>query len=52
MSEVGVNPDFDYLYDPQQAKHYGFCVRCLREIYRPGVDLCDRCREVSYGDEE
>ena len=52
MSEVGINPDFDYLYDLQQARPRGFCERCKREVYAPGEDLCDSCREASYGDEE
>lgn len=52
MPEVGVNPDNDWLLDPQRARPRGFCERCGREVYRFGTDLCDRCLEVSYGDEE
>ena len=53
MPGIGVNPDYDYLLDPQQAKAYGICERCgRREIYAPGESLCYWCREVSYGDEE
>ena len=40
---VGINPDFDYLYDPQQARPYGFCCVCGREIYAPFRETCDRC---------
>lgn len=42
---VGINPDFDYLYDPQQAPPVGFCACCRREIYARGKDLCERCEE-------
>lgn len=50
---VGINPDYDYLYDPQQAPPVGFCERCRREIYRPGQEICDDCLEkMKYGDEE
>lgn len=42
---IGINPDFDFLYDPQQALVYGFCEKCGREIYSFGFDLCIYCRE-------
>lgn len=41
---IGVDTDMDYLYDPQQAPHYGFCSCCGRELYRPFTETCDRCR--------
>lgn len=44
---IGINPDFDFLYDPQQAPVYGFCEKCGREIYTFGFDLCIDCREES-----
>ena len=41
--DIGVNPDFDFLLDPQQSKPYGYCIYCNREIYRPFTDICDAC---------
>ena len=49
---IGINPDYDFLYDPQQAKVYGLCEKCGREIYRFGERLCSKCREVTDGNEE
>lgn len=50
---IGMNPDFDYLYDPQQGKVYGFCSVCGREIYRPFKETCDRClMDVDVEEEE
>lgn len=40
---VGINPDYDYLFDPQQARVFGFCACCGREIYAPFKETCDRC---------
>ena len=40
---IGYNPDYDYLYDPQQARPVCFCVNCGREIYAEGKDRCDDC---------
>lgn len=49
---IGIDPDYDFLYDPQQAPHFGFCERCGREVYRYGDVLCWRCMEDDgYGDE-
>lgn len=42
---IGINPDYDYLYDPQQAPVYGFCEKCGSEIYARGKALCERCEE-------
>ena len=42
---IGIDPNFDYLYDPQQAPVYGFCEKCGREIYARGKDLCELCEE-------
>lgn len=42
---IGIDPNFDYLYGPQQAPVYGFCVCCGGEIYARGKDLCERCEE-------
>lgn len=53
FNNIGINPDFDYLYDPQQAKHYGFCSCCGRELYRPFIETCDRCMmDVEIEEEE
>ena len=41
---IGINPDFDYLYDPQQAKPAGWCLLCGAEILEQGQELCVRCR--------
>lgn len=48
---IGINPDFDYLYDPQQAPVIGWC-ECGREIYRYGEEKCQRCREDADDNEE
>ena len=45
MNGVGINPDYDYLFDPQQAQHYGFCERCRKEIYTNGDTLCYECAQ-------
>lgn len=42
----GVNPDYDYLYDPQQAQPVGSCLICGGEIYGDGRELCDGCRSL------
>ena len=42
---IGIDPDYDYLFDPQQARPVGFCEICGREIYAEGENLCSRCRE-------
>ena len=42
---IGIDPNYDYLYDPQQAPVVGFCTRCGREIYAHGCELCRRCEE-------
>jgi hypothetical protein len=41
---IGINPDFDYLYDPQQRRAAGRCPLCGVEIWTPGANLCRRCR--------
>lgn len=41
--EVGINPDYDYLYDPQQDKPQCFCRVCGREIYTQGRDVHIEC---------
>jgi hypothetical protein len=53
-NNIGIDPDFDYLYDPQQAPHYGFCSCCGRELYRPFTETCDIClmNEEAMEDEE
>ena len=43
-TDIGINPDYDYLNDPQQARPFGFCAKCGKEIYRPFAETCDRCR--------
>lgn len=40
---IGYDPDFDYLYDPQQAPAVCRCVCCGREIYSLPSETCDRC---------
>ena len=45
---IGINPDCDYLYDPQQADPAGRCPRCGAEIWADDQELCDRCM----GDQE
>jgi hypothetical protein len=41
---IGFDPDFDYLYDPQQMPPVGFCVCCGREIYVMFRETCERCQ--------
>lgn len=43
LRDIGIDPDYDFLYDPQQAPHYGYCSCCGREIYRPFAETCDWC---------
>ena len=43
MSLIGYDPDFDYLYDPQQKRPACMCCVCGREIYRQFQETCDRC---------
>lgn len=45
---VGINPDFDYLYDPQQVLPVCLCANCGREIYAKGREFCDDC----WGDDD
>lgn len=40
---IGYNPDFDFLYDPQQRIPAGRCSRCGAEIWEEGKDLCAKC---------
>lgn len=40
---IGINPDYDFLYDPQQAMSRGKCQRCGAEVWVEGRDLCNRC---------
>jgi hypothetical protein len=48
---IGINPDYDFLYDPQQAPSYGSCKRCGADIYAKGQVLCYDCREEQGTDE-
>ena len=41
---IGINPDCDYLYDPQQQRPAGKCRECGGEIWGFGQNLCSRCR--------
>lgn len=41
---IGVNPDCDSFYDPQQGRVPGWCVECGAEIWERGEELCSRCR--------
>ena len=40
---IGYDPDYDFLYDPQQSREFSRCSCCGREIYRPMQETCDRC---------
>ena len=40
---IGINPDSDYLYDPQQARVVCRCVCCGREIYSISTEICESC---------
>lgn len=48
----GVNPDYDRLFDPQQADPAGWCAECGAEIWEPGEELCFRCRRRLDNDDE
>lgn len=43
---IGIDPDCDILYDPQQSRPAGWCPVCGREIYAEGENLCTRCKET------
>lgn len=43
---VGISPDYDYLFDPQQARPACFCQRCGGEIYGRSRDLCEECEDL------
>ena len=43
---IGYDPNYDFLYDPQQAKPAGWCPCCGEEIYRPTQHMCDRCLKL------
>lgn len=43
---IGIDPDYDYLYDPQQRRPAGWCPVCGQEIYADGKNLCPRCEEM------
>lgn len=43
---IGIDPDRDILYDPQQQRPAGWCPVCGREIYAEGENLCTRCKEM------
>lgn len=42
---IGMNPDADYLLDPQMQKPVCMCLKCKREIYRIGIEICEYCME-------
>lgn len=42
---IGIDPDYDYLYDPQQARPVGWCRICKKEIYTPGRDVHEECED-------
>lgn len=46
---IGIDPDFDFLYDPQQSRPAGWCPVCRREIYADGRELCGSCAEKAGG---
>ena len=45
---IGINPDFDYLYDPQQASPARWRPRCGTEICGD-TELCHRCQDEMNG---
>ena len=47
---IGINPDFDYLYDPQQRMPDGKCPECGMEIWGFGQNLCWRCQRAEDAD--
>lgn len=47
---IGVNPDYDYLLDPQMEKPGGYCDRCGCPLHGDGrrtkyETLCECCWE-------
>lgn len=40
---IGIDPTYDYLFDPQQAAPVGFCPVCGGEIYCEGREQCTFC---------
>lgn len=47
---IGINPDYDYLYDPQQQRPAGKCPYCGSEIWGFGQNLCRRCQRAEDAD--
>ena len=43
---TGIDPDYDYLYDPQRSDSYCRCPVCGMEIYAEGESLCAACKEM------
>ena len=41
---IGYDPNYDYLFDPQQAKPKGWCPVCGGEICGD-AELCWKCQE-------
>lgn len=48
---IGIDPDYDHLYDPQQARPAGECPICGAEIWGIDHNLCVRCEERSEDNE-
>lgn len=42
---IGIDPDFDCLFDRQMDRPVCFCLKCKREIYCWGLKICDYCLE-------
>ena len=41
--DIGIDPDYDYLHDPQRSPPAGWCPICGAEIWTIGKELCIRC---------
>ena len=48
---IGINPDYDYLLDPQQAEPQGWCPVCGGEICGD-AELCRMCQEEMDNEKE
>lgn len=47
---IGIDPAYDYLYDPQQAAPAGWCPLCGADICGDS-ELCQRCQGEGIGDD-
>ena len=47
---IGIDPNYDFLFDPQQARPAGWCPVCHMEIWEEGQPLCRACTNAARGE--